>query len=76
MSPNQHPRKVTSARKLLRCDGCGHSVEYTNAELLAHTRSGWPRCCGAIMIYFVEADPPTGAQADDTQLDRPSLPPS
>ncbi len=76
MSPNPSPRKVTTGRKLLRCDGCGHSVECTNVELLTHTRSGWPRCCGAIMTYFVEADPPSAPPPDDTKLDRPALPPS
>ena len=76
MSPNQSPRKVTTGRKLLRFDGCGHAVECTDADLLAHTRSGWPRCCGAVMTYFVEADPPAAPPPDDTKLDRPALPPS
>lgn len=76
MSPNQSPRKVATGRKLLRCDGCGHTVECTNADLLAHTKSGWPRCCGAVMNYFVEADLPDAPPPDDTKLDRPALPAS
>ena len=72
---NQDNQPVTTGRRLLRCNGCGHSVECSSAELLRYTRSGWPRCCDTIMTYFVEVELPTELP-DDTKLDRPSLPTS
>ena len=32
---------------------------------MRYTREGWPRCCGDVMSYFVQADPemPDSSQA-------------
>ncbi len=44
-------------RRLLRCDVCARTEEKTATELLSYCQSTWPRCCGEVMAYFVQADP-------------------
>jgi hypothetical protein len=54
-----------SGRRLLRCDKCRQTKEVTHADLMACTRTGWPKCCGQTMGYFIEAVLPTDPAADE-----------
>jgi hypothetical protein len=42
-----------TGRRLLRCDACGRTDDATHADLMRHTREGWPKCCGQMMDYLV-----------------------
>lgn len=44
------------SRRLVRCDQCGRSDECSASDLLRFTREGWPRCCGQVMVMFIEAE--------------------
>jgi hypothetical protein len=61
---------LSEDRRLLHCQKCGKTDDVTHSELLKHTRSGWPRCCGEVMGYFAESRPPVAS--DDTTVDEPS----
>jgi hypothetical protein len=77
----------TSARPayLVWCGVCSRSEGRSAAEVMEHTRTGWPKCCGQVMAYFTAADRPWTADtalggpalpgAGDTALDKPALPP-
>jgi hypothetical protein len=53
-------------RRFLRCARCGRTCVESLAELLAFTRTSWPRCCGDVMALAAEPDPD-----DPTPLQRP-----
>jgi hypothetical protein len=43
----------------LTCRACGRVADCSPTGLLWHMRTGlWPRCCGAVMSYFVPAGKP------------------
>ena len=46
-------------RRLVRCFACGRSEEVSSADLVGYMQTGWPRCCGEVMTYYLEADRPT-----------------
>ena len=45
-------------RRLLRCPACRRTDDVSHADLMRHTRDGWPKCCGQVMAYFAEAERP------------------
>jgi hypothetical protein len=52
-------------RPLVRCGTC-ERVEYLSAaDLAGYVQGGWPRCCGGVMVYALEGDPPAGAACPD-----------
>jgi hypothetical protein len=53
---------------ILRCHHCHRSVDRTAAELLTHTRDGWPKCCGEVMTLYTATSKPTAdpSPTDDT----------
>src|SRR4051812_48953772 len=55
-------RPDPSGRRLLRCPVCGRADEVTHDDLMRHARDGWPKCCGEVMDYFLEAPRPAGTQ--------------
>jgi hypothetical protein len=67
----KNPKPSTGSRHILRCNLCGRADESSQEDLLQYTRRGWPKCCGAVMTLFTEAEKPG---PDDTALDRPPLP--
>ena len=69
----QPPSHTPTGRRLLRCDRCGRADEATHADLMRHTRNGWPKCCGQTMAYFAEAERPS--MSDPTPPEGPALPP-
>lgn len=42
-------------RRVLLCNACGRRMDCSAEQLLGYTREGWPRCCGQVMAFFVEA---------------------
>ena len=70
----QPPSHTPTGRRLLRCDRCGRADEATHADLLRHTRDGWPKCCGQTMAYFAEAERPR--MSEPTPPEGPALPPA
>ena len=52
----------------------GRADEATHADLMRHTRDGWPKCCGQTMAYFAEAERPR--MSDPTPPEGPALPPA
>lgn len=57
-------------RQLLWCAQCCRTEPITHADLMRHMVRGWPRCCGQVMAYFVEAKHPS--PTEDTE-ERPAL---
>ena len=51
-------RGADGPRRLVRCFTCGRSEDVSSADLVGYMQTGWPRCCGEVMTYFLEADPP------------------
>ena len=45
-------------RRLVRCFACERSEGVSSDDLQGYMQSGWPRCCGEVMTYFMEADRP------------------
>lgn len=74
MSSEEKPKPLLGrdGLSLLRCPACGRTDVCAPAERLRYTREGWPKCCGQVMAYFTQAEPPV---TDDTKIDRPPLPP-
>jgi hypothetical protein len=62
MSSEPTPRPT---QRLLVCGVCGRTSVAVPDELLTYVRSHWPKCCGEVMRYFVEAHRPG---YDDTPL--------
>jgi hypothetical protein len=62
VSPDPFPTPVVG-RQLLRCDRCKRTDEVSHAHLTRYMAKGWPRCCGEVMAYFIEAKHPS-ATAD------------
>jgi hypothetical protein len=73
MPPDPSNANPPTGRRIVRCDQCGRSRDVAYADLLRYTKVGWPMCCGGVMGYYVEAKRPSAR--DDTDLDRPALPP-
>ena len=59
-------------RRIIRCEKCNKSEELSYQELLRYTREEWPKCCGEVVGYFIEAKKPN-ARAE-TDLEQPSRP--
>jgi hypothetical protein len=60
-----------ASRRIIRCSVCSRSKDVSYEDLLKYTRYGWPRCCGEVMGYFLEATRPS--TNDDTD-EQPALP--
>jgi hypothetical protein len=71
MTTDAFPTPV-AGRQLLRCDRCRRSDELTHADLMRYMLKGWPKCCGEVMAYFVEAKRPSATADTD---ERPALQP-
>jgi uncharacterized Zn finger protein len=56
--PSRGLALALAGRRFLLCDACGRADEVTRADLRRHARDGWPRCCGEVMDYFMQAPPP------------------
>jgi ribosomal protein S14 len=59
---NDRVHADTPGRRLLRCPVCGRADEVTQDDLMRHARDGWPKCCGQVMAYFMEAPRPAGTR--------------
>jgi hypothetical protein len=56
--PRSGPRAGLSGEECRR-------IEYVSSDdLVGYMQTGWPRCCGEVMTYFMETD---GAGADDAR---------
>ena len=49
-------RRRDQARRLVMCHTCGRTEAVAAADLPGYMESGWPRCCGEVMTYYLEAD--------------------
>ena len=49
---------VKGGRRLLLCEKCKRVVETDREQLLKYTQSSWPKCCGGVMLFFIEFEPP------------------
>jgi hypothetical protein len=74
MTPDPRPTAHPGPRKLLRCDACGRSAVFTDAEFFAFVVTGWPPCCGETMSLYLEATVPHPAavRAEETTPPRPA----
>jgi hypothetical protein len=70
VTPDPFPTPVIG-HQLLRCFRCRRTDEVTHADLMRYMKKGWPRCCGEVMAYFVEARHPSATADTD---ERPALP--
>ena len=52
VSPPDAPRRI------VRCPAWGRSEPVSAQDLAGYMASGWPRCCGQVMAYYLEAAPP------------------
>lgn len=81
MTTDPAPESATPAY-LLWCGACSRSESRTAAEVLEHTRTGWPKCCGQVMAYFAAGNRPASGDtaakpalgSGDTAHDKPALP--
>jgi hypothetical protein len=55
MTTDPRPTSSAGPRKLLRCDPCGRSAVFTDAEFFEFVETGWPACCGETMSLYLEA---------------------
>jgi hypothetical protein len=56
--------------KWLRCNVCGMGIKYSPKELLQFTDTGWPNCCGEVMI-LAESTEETPALSPDGSFPTP-----
>ena len=49
---------ATTPRRLVRCATCGRTEPVSALDLAGYTQSGWPRCCGDVMTYYLESELP------------------
>lgn len=57
--------RIASMIRLLHCLSCGKTIEQSPADLLKHTQTRWPRCCGEVMTLFTQTEKPL---TDDTKF--------
>jgi hypothetical protein len=54
---------VRGGRRLLLCEKCKKVVETSREQLLNYTQTSWPKCCGEVMLFFIEFEPPEQGMA-------------
>jgi len=48
--------KSKGCRRFLKCEKCGRRIENcSSSELVHYASSGWPKCCGEVMVLVIEA---------------------
>jgi len=61
-------------KSLLRCDKCSRTVECSVDNAFHYSTTGWPKCCGEVMLYFVQAEWPTMETVPLSKLPVPPRP--
>ena len=56
---------------LLWCERCGRAYAATPAEVRRCARDGWPKCCAADLVLYIEADRPAPDAAQVTAVPLP-----
>ena len=52
--------------KWLRCAVCETAIKRPPSELLKYTQTGWPKCCGEVMILLDSTEETLAILVEDT----------